>query len=149
MRGHASMTIQNKQTKQCRCIQRPEGRYIALINAREYEEIDINALAENTAAKGVTATHNDMIAKILLDSGAIGRSFITTEYCNLNRLVLKNLPYKIKIKSIHGDEIATEGIELQDLEVNALGQSDHPKNTIDETQRGTRRYNNWLGNSTL
>jgi hypothetical protein len=36
---------------------------MTLINAREYEEIDINALAENTAAKGVTATHNDMIAK--------------------------------------------------------------------------------------
>ena len=118
-------------------------------NARKNEEIDINVLAVTSADIGVTVTHDGKIATVRLDSGAIGRNsitaswsklnnvelrklpypiktigrnFITKEYCKLNKLTLKNLPFNIRIKSIHGDELSTNGIELQDLEVHALGQ---------------------------
>ena len=67
-------------------------------------------------------THDGKIATVLLDSGAIGRNFITASYCKLNKFELRKLPYPIKIISIHGNETSDTGIELHDLEVNALGQ---------------------------
>ena len=95
---------------------------MSLINAQVGEVIDINALANKTADLGVLAYHENKVARVLLDSGALGRNFVTTAYCNLNKLSLKTLSYNIRIKSIHGNETANHGIELPSLTVEADGE---------------------------
>jgi hypothetical protein len=59
---------------------------------------------------------------ILLDSGAIGRDFITRACITRLRLNSQRLLYPIKIISIHGEENATEGIHVQHLSIKSLGQ---------------------------
>jgi hypothetical protein len=95
---------------------------MSLKNAQPNEEIDINVLENSISDQGVRAYHEEKVAKVLLDSGALGRNFVTAEYCKLNNLTLKTLSHTIKIKSIHGDEISTTGIELPCLAVKADGQ---------------------------
>ena len=65
---------------------------------------------------------NKSETSVLLDSGAIGRDFITRACITRLRLNSQRLLYPIKIISIHGEENATERIHVQHLSIKSLGQ---------------------------
>jgi hypothetical protein len=57
--------------------------------------------------------HNGEQATVLMDSGAVGRNFVTRACCDRLNLNIYRLQYPIKINSIHGYEIATEVARAQ------------------------------------
>jgi hypothetical protein len=60
---------------------------------------------------------------LLLDSGCIGRDFITRTTANKLKLNIQPLLYPIEVKSIHGDEIATEVVKLLNIPIKYEGQT--------------------------
>jgi predicted aspartyl protease len=95
-----------------------------LSRASRNERIDINALCGLSTREGNGQPHANIKGKklsVLLDSGAIGRDFITDECCKKLSLSIKKLLYPITVFSIHGEEIATEGVLLPNISITSYG----------------------------
>ena len=65
----------------------------------------------------VFARVGDDQVDILLDSGCIGRDFISTQCCEKYNFHKYKLKYPITVKSIHGQEIATEVVNFNDFRI--------------------------------
>ena len=102
---------------------------ITIPNASLHEVIDICSMySEYNAQEGKRGQRNIKEEKpyaeiskdkatVLLDSGCIGRDFITENACTKLKVNKYPLKFKIEVKSIHGTELATEVVMASELKI--------------------------------